>query len=523
MIDDSQAIKYVCISDTHMGEEDSLLTALSNGVVDCRNPSPVLVELIKCLRHLFSEYEYQGDVKPTLILNGDILEMALCDIHQSATVFDRFLDLTMPNGNEIFDKMVYVPGNHDQHIWEMARATQYSDYLMRYPDLDAQAPDFIFEPPWHKTNIFMELNHGGSNYIPDSYFLNAIITRYKDKNSIREMKHSSVFRIWVVYPNFGILSEDEKKCVLVHHGHFAEPKYRLMSTLNDILNEVDNNMPNDIDELQRENFAWIEFFWSMLGRSGRVGETVESLWEQILDEKHSRAIARKLARIIFNSLNLPGKDNSIANSILYGVADFLVNHIEQQERHEKTYSMSPEMTQQLACYLKYPLWNQMRKELKGIGRAAERMPEKTALIMGHTHKPVQQEMDLIYPVESISVYNTGGWVIDKPNPNPIYGGAIALIDGSLNVALIEMFREACKEDEERSYPIESDPEKRCRQRVVLSAEGSLKNDLTERLKSLIKPSESPWIEFSAVAADEMTIREKNIIKRLGELEQDYGE
>ena len=91
MVEGSRAIKYVCISDMHMGEEDSLLTALKNGEVDCKNPSPVMVELVKCLRHLLSENEDQGDIKPTLIANGDILEMALCDIHQSATVFDRFL------------------------------------------------------------------------------------------------------------------------------------------------------------------------------------------------------------------------------------------------------------------------------------------------------------------------------------------------------------------------------------------------------------------------------------------------
>jgi hypothetical protein len=50
---------------------------------------------------------------------------------------------------------------------------------------------------------------------------------------------------------------------------------------------------------------------------------------------------------------------------------------------------------------------------------------------------------------------------------------------------------------------------------LLSVEGSPDNDLTERLKSIIKPSESPWREFSLVAADEMTIREKNLSKRLG--------
>lgn len=517
MVDESHAIKYICISDTHMGEEDSLLTALKSGKVDSKNPSPVMVELVKCLRYLLSEYEHQGNIKPTLIINGDILEMALCDIHQSATVFDRFLDLTMPEGNEMFDKMVYIPGNHDQHIWEMARATQYSDYLIRYPDLDTEAPDFMFEVPWHKTNIFMEEWHGKSNYIPESYFLNAIISRYKDKETQREKKHSSEFEIWVAYPNFGILSNDGRKCVLVHHGHFTESIYRLMTKLTNILNEVDDSMPTDIDELQKENFAWIVFFWSMLGRSGRVGETVESLWVQISDEERSRVLARKLARIIVNSFNLPGRNDFIRNSIVYRVADFLVDNIAHRERNEKTLAMSPEMIQQLTSYLKYPLWNQMRKELKEIGRTNERMPDNTAFIMGHTHKPMQRSVDIIYPADSISIYNTGGWVIDKVKPNPIYGGAIALVDGNLNVALLEMFREACKEDERRSSSIESDPEKRCRQKVMLSTEGSMNNDLTERLKALVKSSESPWREFSAVAAEEMTIREKNISKRLGEL------
>ena len=330
MVDVSQAIKYVCMSDMHMGEEDSLLTALENGEVDCRNPSPVMVELVKCLRYLLSVNEGQGDIKPTLIANGDILEMALCDIHQSATVFDRFLDLVMPEGNEIFNKIVYIPGNHDQHIWEMARATQYSEYLRSSPDQDQEPPNFMFEPPWHKTGIFLEEPHGDRNYIPSSYFLDVVVGRYKKdektqgEKTRREKKHGSSFNIWVAYPNFGFLSPDGKKCILIHHGHFAEPIYRLMSRLNNFLNEVDDKMPTNMDDLQRENFAWIEFFWSMLGRSGRVGETVESLWEQLSDENSTRILARKLARTIVNRSGLP-----VVDGPLNIFADWVVNEMEK--------------------------------------------------------------------------------------------------------------------------------------------------------------------------------------------------
>lgn len=525
MVDGSHAIRYVCISDLHLGEESSLLTDLKNGKADCRNPSPVMVELDKCLRYLLSVNDGQGDIKPTLIANGDILEMALCDIHQSATVFDRFLDLIMPEGNEIFDKIVYIPGNHDQHIWEMARATQYVDYLRKYFDKDLEPPNFMFDMPWHKTRIFLEEPSGYRNYIPSSDFLDAIVGRYKKDETTqvektrREKKHGSSFKIWVAYPNFGLLSSDSKKCILFHHGHFSEPVYRLMSSLNNFLVDVDDYMPTNIDNLQKENFAWIEFFWSMLGRSGRVGETVESLWEQLADDKSTRVLARKLARSMFKKLDLPLKDIPL---IINMFADNLIEKMDEEDlfrffRQERTLGdipITPELKQETISFLKYPLWNHMRMELKEMKRPSDFMPERTSLIIGHTHKPMQENIDISFPVKSASIYNTGGWVIDKPNPNPAYGGAIALIDDHMNVALLGMFREACEENEGNLSTNAFSSGKRIRQSVMLLEDGLPGNDLINKLKPLISSSESPWKEFSSVAANEMSIREENICCRL---------
>ena len=48
-------IRYVCLSDMHFGEEDSLLTEMDGKDVDPLKASQVLVHLAQCLRELISK------------------------------------------------------------------------------------------------------------------------------------------------------------------------------------------------------------------------------------------------------------------------------------------------------------------------------------------------------------------------------------------------------------------------------------------------------------------------------------
>jgi metallophosphoesterase superfamily enzyme len=106
-------IRYVCLSDMHLGEEDSLLTNLKTASTDPdpSQVSPVLKQLAECLNALISRNETQ--IKPTLILNGDILELALTTDNQAAMVFERFIELVMAPNGKLFEKVIYIPGNHD--------------------------------------------------------------------------------------------------------------------------------------------------------------------------------------------------------------------------------------------------------------------------------------------------------------------------------------------------------------------------------------------------------------------------
>ena len=97
-------IRYVCLSDMHLGEEDSLLTNLktSSTETDPTSPSPVMEQMVECLKELILKNE--SDKKPTLILNGDILEMALSTTNEAAMVFERFIELIMPEDNKFFER-----------------------------------------------------------------------------------------------------------------------------------------------------------------------------------------------------------------------------------------------------------------------------------------------------------------------------------------------------------------------------------------------------------------------------------
>jgi metallophosphoesterase superfamily enzyme len=143
-------IHYICISDLHLGADNSLLTHLGPqiGEVDPYRPSEVLEELANCLRELVRRNK--GTVKPTLILNGDLLELALAEDNIALMVFERFLELLFPRDGEqlINPKIIFNPGNHDHHLWETARETQYVEFLQgkRSRKAHGELPE-----PWHTT------------------------------------------------------------------------------------------------------------------------------------------------------------------------------------------------------------------------------------------------------------------------------------------------------------------------------------------------------------------------------------
>jgi hypothetical protein len=76
----------VCLSDLHLGADNSVLSRIQPGrvEVDPSQPSLVLSLMVARLRQLLEQHT--SERKPTRVLNGDMLELALSDTNQAAVV-----------------------------------------------------------------------------------------------------------------------------------------------------------------------------------------------------------------------------------------------------------------------------------------------------------------------------------------------------------------------------------------------------------------------------------------------------
>ena len=94
-------IRYVCLSDLHFGATGSILTRLETvDEVDIADASPVLTALLDALNELTDANE-SGEL-PTLVLVGDVLELALTSSHVAAMVFDQFVAHALARDSRIF-------------------------------------------------------------------------------------------------------------------------------------------------------------------------------------------------------------------------------------------------------------------------------------------------------------------------------------------------------------------------------------------------------------------------------------
>lgn len=499
-------VRYVCLSDLHFGEEDSLLTKVRGemragtggaggsssagpggsggarlttsealrevhyGAVDTSAPSEVMVGLVECLRHVISKND--DPTRPTLILNGDILELALSTTGTAGAVFARFIELLMRPEPGLFDRIVYIPGNHDHHVWELARETQYEKYGK--PD---RVGDKLAEP-YHNTKMFA----------PKDLSSGLIDTLVKFASTVRCPP------INVAYPNFGILSHDGRKCVIIHHGHLAEPIYQMMSKIATWL-FPGRDEPTQVWQIEGENFAWIDFFWSALGRSGDVGLRTEAVYERRADERETKKLISNLADGIAREYDIPHIPGFAEPALLRKILTELLKSGTGRERHKTDQDLSSQARTSLSGYLTGPLREQMREERSGV------VPGQVTFVFGHTHKPLQSDMEFRGFYDTwVNVYNTGGWVVDSVDPQPTFGAAAVLVDENLDAVSLRLYR---------------DGEAPTQYAVAESVRpGEPEGGFCKRIRSLVDPSRPPWSTLSAEVDRAAHARRRSLEQRI---------
>jgi hypothetical protein len=474
----SNDIHYVCLSDMHLGAELSLLTSLKNdpatgkSQVDPQTASPVLQNLVFCLADLIRRNDPQAP-KPTLILLGDILELALANDNVAAMVFWRFIDLAMEPEHELFGDILYIPGNHDHHLWESARETQY---VLHY----LPGKDTLDDPPWHATNIFMI---DDPNQVP-SFFLTALLKRYKN------LKGKTIN---TAYPIFGLMKGN--RSVIFHHGHFIESIYQLMTTLKSLIFPEQKDLVRLVWDLEAENFAWIDFFWSTMGRSGEFGRDLEIIYDKMQDEAQFRKLVENLATGLAAQYGVSGGDLTgwLGDKITKAIVDALVHKLVYSERKAEMI-LSDDAKTGLQDYVNGPLKLQIEKEWQD--RQHLDFPDEVTFVFGHTHKPFEEPWTFTNLGNGIPVYNTGGWVMETVDPAHIHGGAVVLLNEDLDVVSLRMYNEA-------DGPVDAPVKVEVHEQPLAGQDHS---GFYTQINGRVQANQSLWDKFSQDVSDELRHR-----------------
>jgi hypothetical protein len=447
----------------HLGADNSILTAIKPGSLDTdpSRPSAAMSQFVLCLRDIIAQNA--GTEKPTLVLNGDILEMALSDTNRAAMVFERFIELIFPqDGEPLFNKnILYFPGNHDHHLWESARETQYADFISRIQ------PGAELPAPWHTTKMFA----------PDMVyerFLTNLLYRYP---------HLKDATVNIVYPNYALVNNSGQKCIILSHGHYVEAIYSLMSMLNTMF-FPNRTKPHAIWDLEAENFAWIDFFFSTIGRSGDVGQDIGIIYAKLQDRQQVKKLLTNFITSYLEEKKRSKFVEEIELRILELLEDVIVNKITPPlEKQRPENILSPDARLGLQWFVEGPLLGQILFENQ------QTIPADIAFLFGHTHKPFQEVMSFVGYPASLKVYNSGGWVVDTLQISPYHGAAAILIDEALDIVTLRMYNQALSVGD---YAVQIEE---------VTRPGVANSAFYEHINACVNPARDPWKTFSEVAAE----------------------
>ena len=324
-------------------------------------------------------------------------------------------------------------------------------------------------PPWHVTCLLP----GNQPPIECADLLGALIRRRPGCDDVT---------VKVSYPNMALASRDGARCRVISHGHFTEPIYSLMSTLKDVVFPPGATRSLTVEELEEENFAWIDFFWSTLGRSGQVGTDVGLIYARLADSSDVDALCDRLVEAFVSRETKAPWLRPVERAVLKRVVGREVNKVAGSERGAGDQTLTQRSREGLTAYLAGAVAAQVRTELGAV-------PDDLSFIWGHTHKPFSMPWSVPGRERPVQVYNTGGWVVDTAGTAPMQGGAAVLVDDNLDVACLQLYRQS----DGTGVPVQ-----------VLRPVGEFGQELARS----VSPAAEPWASVSRAAAQLVSSRHR---------------
>jgi len=473
-------IRYMAVSDLHLGASNSIVTRPEGeSGVDTRSPSTVMLLLVECLRELVAGNT--GERRPTLIAHGDLIDLALSGPERAIAVFGQLMGALLAPGHPVVDdEIVLLPGNHDHLAWDYTRERWLEDHLFEV--MHGDLPDG-FTTSRRVSPLLLEA---------EPRFESALLCALS-----RRRPELAGMRVRVLYPDLALLKPGLDKAVLLTHGQYIESTSKAMSAfLRLIAPQIPP--PADVATMEEENWPWLDFFFSSMTRSGKPGALIAGIYDLAQDSHDLDALVDLVAtNVTAHSGRAVGALERFG--IRRGVGMVVDRLAAARERGVTDQLLTADTRAGLATYLE-ALRGRLRTDLPDL-------PAETSLIIGHTHKPFREWWpDERWPGGGVRVFNTGGWVVDHAQAQPLMGGAVALVSDELDVCLVRFYQQI---REPADWGISVD--------TVTPSPGAAA--FAERVRALIRPEQAPWRSFSASAATAVEKRRERM-ERL--LEADLG-
>ena len=355
-------MKYVALSDLHLGQ-----TGLDNtgqySVLSSGDPGGGKSK-IGALRDTIETF--RNDDQVSLVLVGDSLDLSLAYIRTCLEEFVNLLD-SLPK----FSEIIYIPGNHDHHLWTMHCEHQ---------------------------NVTDRLDRG---FLPKSGSVYQATKSTGEGCSLLEKILKT--RVRLAYPTFQLGD------IQFTHGHLFGGLYTYISDILEpfLLEEV--SYP---DYRATVNIALIELIYWFIGETGQgmgADGVMEAIFMDIKKGKKGKLHegVKRAVDVLLPDGIVKGIPDSWERALVKWAGRNLIDELVKEpkplsslDRHQPS-----EQSRELA-----KKW------------MANSPQECQTLVVGHTHVSDDFQLD-----EDTEIFNLGSWLVEPDDPNP--DSRVLLIDG----------------------------------------------------------------------------------------------
>jgi predicted phosphodiesterase len=345
---------YIIMSDLHLGEEECSFVE--------KNHAKKLAEELKSIGNI-----------DEIILLGDIMDLALSPIQDVTDQFKKFLSAIA----DISKKIVYIPGNHDHHIWTLHIERNY---------IERMSEGEIFYRP-----AYTDIEFAGKLSFISGYLLDG----YKDKLIVKYPTHEINLKV----------GGKTKRCLL-HHGHQIYGIGVRLLSLEEALKDIKESLVR-MEELELQNIGVYELFWFYLELSSRLRDQIEKNWENYGAFGAFSVILREMV------------DSSLLSGAL-GFGNIAIDSLRKPKDRGGT------IDQALTAIIQY------LDVRNGSSKSVD------CLIYGHSHVPqIKKRSDIKGKGDFPQIIaNSGSWLREKGKPDRISDTYILLNENEVKLRLL---------------------------------------------------------------------------------------